>query len=239
MDRGLATVPQLLGCPRGRFFAANVGYLCSDEEQVSLHFRPRTHDAVLAVLDKVDVRAVAALPEADLLDALGLAVDFARYWQPPDEEDLLFAHPDVAAALRPIAQARARIRPVRVHSTPRVYEIGGPADWAHPVDTYPFPVPASRRSEWYYTTGEHLDWFIPDWVAVAADFDAVHLTVHGYLSTPGVAIPLVANSGATVLAGWDPDATFWLRDGVITIDDEPTEWRRTSDRPWAPEPNSP
>ena len=114
-------------------------------------------------------------------------MDFARYWQPPDEEDLLFAHPDVAAALRSIAQARARVRPVRVHGTPRVYEIGGPADWAHLVDTYPF-------------------------------------------SGTGVAIPLVANSGATVLAkSWDPDATFWLRDGVITIDDEPTEWRRTSD----------
>lgn len=341
-------VSQLLACPRGRFFCANVGYLCHDDEQVSLHTRPWTHHAVLSALEKVDIHAVAALPEAALLDALGLAADSARYWQPPDEEDLLFAHPEVVAALRPIARAtlsaphtewwggpvdldrqktvegfrpehgwaepplvnngpdndldrwrvralewearfrrhlamgpgsniggewwstpvpsstrsttreregvgalellleedslgydRARVRPVRVHGTPRVYEVTGPADWTHLVDTYPLPVPASRRSEWYYTTGQYLDWFIPDWAAVAADFDAVHLTVHGYLSTPGIAIPLLAHPGATVLAGWDPDATFWLRHDHITIDDDPTEWRRTPDEPWAPEPNLP
>lgn len=336
-------VSRLLACPRGRFFCANVGYLCRDDEPFPLHRRPGTHHTALDVLGNVDVRAVAALPEAALLDALGLAVDFARYWQPPDEEDLLFAHPDVVAALRPIARAalasphagwwgepvdlgdqrsaegflpehgwadrplvngspadaldrwrhdarewearfrqylaedpdrhiggewwstpgwtpsttrarpgvgavellleedsrdyaRARVRPVRVHGAPRVYEIGGPAGWAHLVDTYPFPVPASRHSDWFDTTGQYLDWHIPDWVAVAADYDAVHLSVHGYLTTPGIAIPLTALAGATVLAGWSPDATYWLRDGVITIDDDPVEWRRphNSPSPWTP-----
>ena len=75
---------------------------------------------------------------------------------------------------------------------------------------------------WYDTTGEYRDWFIPDWVSVAADYDAVHLTMMAYLTTPGIAIPLSANSGATVLAGWDPDATFWIRRNNITVDDDPT-----------------
>ncbi|XGU20220.1 hypothetical protein ACETU7_04255 [Rhodococcus sp. 3Y1] len=57
---------------------------------------------------------------------------------------------------------------------------------------------------------------------MSADYDAVHLTMMAYLTTPGIAIPLSANSGATVLAGWDPDATFWLRSNNITVDDDPT-----------------
>jgi len=116
----------------------------------------------------------------------------------------------------------ARVQPVRIYGAPRIYEITGPQDWANLVDTYPLPVPASRRSVWYDTTGEYRDWFIPDWVSVSADYDAVHLTMMAYLTTPGVAIPLSANAGATVLAGWDPDATFWLRSNNITVDDDPT-----------------
>ena len=46
---------------------------------------------------------------------------------------------------------------------------------------------------------------------VAQNFDAVHLTVAGYLSTAGLAVP-VENDQMTVLAGWDPDQTFWLTD---------------------------
>ncbi|MGR6521052.1 hypothetical protein ACU5JM_05395 [Rhodococcus erythropolis] len=113
------------------------------------------------------------------------------------------------------------MQPVRIYGAPRIYEITGPQDWANLVDTYPLPVPASRRFVWYDTTGEYRDWFIPDWVSVAADYDAIHLTLMAYLTTPGIAIPLSANSGATVLAGWDPDATFWLRSNNITVEGEP------------------
>ena len=40
----------------------------------------------------------------------------------------------------------ARVQPVRIYGAPRIYEITGPQDWANLVDTYPLPVPASRRS---------------------------------------------------------------------------------------------
>lgn len=114
----------------------------------------------------------------------------------------------------------------------RVYEITGPAAWARLVGAYPLQVTASRRGDWYDTTGEYRDWFVPDWPAVAADFDAVHLTVHGHLTTPGNAIPVVGRRGSTVLAGWDPDATSWLRDECISVENEPMEWRRTSESSW-------
>ena len=46
---------------------------------------------------------------------------------------------------------------------------------------------------------------IPDYLAVAEDFDAFHLSVAGYLSTAGRSLPV--GDASTVLAGWDPDET--------------------------------
>ncbi|MFD4180224.1 hypothetical protein [Rhodococcus sp. NPDC058514] len=319
------TASLILGSPRGRFFCANVGYLCSDDERAQLSYRRRWSGDALEVLAAVDVPAIARLSELELLGAMAYAADNAYYWQPPDEQDLMFARPEIVEALRPIARAvvaspharwwsesadlanqrlveksdsrrdrselpprirpaddrlerwnmnvggewwstpmtvrggvpattrartglgalellleedsmgweRARVWPLRIHGAPRVYEITDPAAWVRLVDAYPFAVP-SRRSEWHHTTGVHHDWFIPDWAAVAVDYDAVHLTMTGYLGTPGIAIPLAAQSGATVLAGWDPDATFWLRSGIIAVDDGPTEWNRSADGEWSP-----
>ena len=327
-------VSLVLASPRGRFFCANVAYLCS-----TAPYRPRTPADVLEVIEAVDVRAMSGLSELDLLDALAFATDWARYWQPPDEEDVMFAQPDIVGALHPVAAAvldspltrwwdepvdldnqrmiarlpsnekwpestmpyrsaavgldqwrdhvladearsrtrraerpdnttggewwstplpsaaletsrgrddvgalellleedsfggdEARVWPVSVRSTPRVYEITNPTDWARLVAVYPLPVPESKRSDWFDTTGEYHDWFIPDWAAVADDYDAVHLTLHGYLTTPGLAIPLADNQGATVLAGWNPDATWWLNNGVAHVEDEPALWRWCDDR---------
>lgn len=51
-------------------------------------------------------------------------------------------------------------------------------------------------------------------MAVAADYDAVHLTVAGYVSTAGRALPV--DGACTMLAGWDPDQTFWLT-GTLAV----------------------
>ena len=63
----------------------------------------------------------------------------------------------------------------------------------------------------YRATGRNGRWVVPDWSAVRAITDGVHLSVAGYLSTAGRAVP-VEDDVATVLAGWDADATFWLTD---------------------------
>ncbi len=62
----------------------------------------------------MDIPRVSAFSELDLLWALGMAVDFARYWQPPDDEDVLLADPEVVAALRPIADTVMTAPPSRV-----------------------------------------------------------------------------------------------------------------------------
>ena len=74
---------------------------------------------------------------------------------------------------------------------------------------------------------------MPDWKALAADFDAVHVSVSGYLTSAGIEIPLPERDGATVLAGWGPDVTWWLDPGSIRIDDVPVLWRRDNEW-WVP-----
>ena len=65
---------------------------------------PQSPEHALQVLGAVDIRAIGEMPELEILHCLAYAVDCARYWEPPDEEDLIFVRPEVIAALRPIAQ---------------------------------------------------------------------------------------------------------------------------------------
>ncbi|AXE37635.1 hypothetical protein [Acidipropionibacterium virtanenii] len=107
---------------------------------------------------------------------------------------------------------RTLTAPLLAPTGPRVLEIDGPDDWAGLCAAFPLDVTASRRYVWGEATGRTGGWLMPDWVAVAdSGIDAVHLTVAGYLTTAGRALPVTATH-STVLAGWDPDATFWLVD---------------------------
>ena len=67
-----------------------------------------------------------------------------------------------------------------------------------------------------------------DFAAVAADYDAVHLSVAGYLTIAGRALSV--NDGHTVLAGWDPDQTFWLTE-VLAASGPGTNWLDLDDGP--------
>ncbi|WP_394771301.1 hypothetical protein [Lacisediminihabitans sp.] len=118
----------------------------------------------------------------------------------------------------------ALVTPVAVRPGIRVYEITGAAAWSTLATRYPLDLSLSRRHDWWRTTGEATRWVIPDWEAVSHDFDAVHLTVWGYLCAAGRAI--VAGEAKTVLAGWDPDRTYWLTD-VLAGELPATEWHRT------------
>lgn len=64
-------------------------------------------------------------------------------------------------------------------------------------------------------------------------FDAVHLTVAAYLNTAGRAIP-VEPDAATLLAGWAPDETVWLTDG-LSLEGAATLWRGDRHDGWKPE----
>lgn len=125
-------------------------------------------------------------------------------------------------------QRDALIWAVEVLRPPRIWEIGGGADWVELVRRYPLDVTWSRRHDWYRVTGRVGPWRIPDWAAVSREWDGVHLSVAGYLHTATRALDL-GDGSATLLAGWDPDQTWWLT-GILTADlDSPSRWHATSD----------
>jgi hypothetical protein len=97
---------------------------------------------------------------------------------------------------------------------PRIYEIDGPRSWVELVNRYPLEVTSSRRQDWFRVTGRDGRWHIPDWLAVSEDWDAVHLTVVGYLTTATRLLQTAMATG-TLVTGWDPDQAWWLTD-VLT-----------------------
>lgn len=99
--------------------------------------------------------------------------------------------------------------------------------WERLVTGYPETATATYRHTWAWT-GWDGEWLVPRWPAVAADWDGVHLSVAGYLSTAGRLLP--AGSARTLLAGWNPDETYWLAD-VIASFGEAQAWYNPSRDP--------
>jgi hypothetical protein len=127
----------------------------------------------------------------------------------------------------------ARVEPVAVPSGEAI-EIDGPHAWAALCRRHPLVVTASRRAVWRWTTGREGVWIQPDWSAVAREAVGVHLTVAGYLTTAGKVVDL-GDLGASVLAGWGPDETFWFdevtpaggaEEWIAADSGEPGSWRR-------------
>lgn len=113
--------------------------------------------------------------------------------------------------------------PVRPTRPVRVVEIDDADAWLDLVRRYGIDVTGKRIANWSQASGLDCRWLLPDWSAVADDYDAIHLTVTGYLRCSGRALPIDAGA-ATFLAGWDPDASFWLTD-VLEAGRTPERWR--------------
>ncbi|MGO2037457.1 MAG: hypothetical protein ACTH2U_13345 [Brevibacterium sp.] len=147
---------------------------------------------------------------------------------------------------------RARACRLRLRPESRICEVHRPEDWAELCRRYPLDVTAQQRSDWFETTGRKGRWMIPDWSRVAEEFDGVHVSLAGYLRTAGVVIdvgeasliedspsrPTVGDTddrAASLMAGWNPDTTYWLNDvtsGVAevvewTYDNDADAWRTT------------
>jgi hypothetical protein len=125
---------------------------------------------------------------------------------------------------------------IPVRGAGRTLEIRTPHDWTSLCRRFPLEVTASRRHVWFNTTGRNGRWVIPDWELVAAEWDAVHLTVLGYLSGAGRALHVDAGT-ATVIAGWDPDSTIWLTDVAREWEGPRLTWHRSGQgEPWTQVP---
>lgn len=125
----------------------------------------------------------------------------------------------------------ANLRRLGVPAHLRIMEVRSADDWARLCREHPVDVTPEVRQDWFRTTGRDGTWLIPDWASVAAEYDAVHLTVAAYLSA-GTAIPVDADT-ASVIAGWNPDETYWFTDRVRLVDAvEP--WRFVDHERWEP-----
>jgi len=114
-------------------------------------------------------------------------------------------------------------------------EVRGPEDWAALVAAHPLEVMSARGDFWgAHTALPGRRWFMPDWSAVAGEWDAVHLSIDAWLRTAGVPTPVRAPDGTeawTLCAGWNPGATLWL-----TEQPSPGEaWMMTTEPDWGPE----
>lgn len=117
---------------------------------------------------------------------------------------------------------------IPVRGVGRTYEIRTPQDWTRLCHDHPLDVTASRRHDWYRVTGRDGTWVIPDWEQVARHWDAVHLTTAAYLSAATRELP-VDGERSSMIAGWDPDTTYWLTDSLREWDGPRQLWRRDED----------
>jgi hypothetical protein len=85
----------------------------------------------------------------------------------------------------------------------RVYEIHGPQTWQSLCLAYPAP------SCMAYPRCRSDDLIEPDWQAVSQDWDGVHLSVGGLLTTERVRWGTPGRQ--THLFGWSVESTAWLR----------------------------
>ena len=148
---------------------------------------------------------------------------------PPEVHDALISAWDFFG--QPTSRWLLPVRP-----SARVWNIDGPEDWARLVESYPkvatrphagweLPGPNQHPSDSAMLrsivaqnavrieTGAHV---LPDWVGVAADFDGVHLSWAGFLTSEGY-ISELDSGGVTMMRYWGSERTLWLHD----VFDEP------------------
>lgn len=121
----------------------------------------------------------------------------------------------------------AVVWPLAIADNARIFEVDSPGAWQALVSAYPQSATASYRHTWAWT-GWDGDWLVPRWSAVARDWDGVHLTVAGYLSTAGCPLPI--GTARTMLGGWNPDQTYWLSDALTHAGDA-QPWQNYGDDP--------
>lgn len=123
----------------------------------------------------------------------------------------------------------ATVVPVRGAS--RELEIRSTNGWAEPCRTYPCEVTASRRHDGFRVTGRDGRWLIADWLRVAEDWDAVHLSTFAYLC-PAEMLIEIDEEYASVIGGWGPDSTLWLTDAAREWGQLRQRWVRAPGNDW-------
>jgi hypothetical protein len=115
--------------------------------------------------------------------------------------------------LWPFEETGVTVWSLQIAPHARVLEITGPAQWQALVSRFPRDVTGTHDGEWRYWGGVPGPWRLPDWELVMEHYDGVHITIGGYLAACGLALPV--GDAYTMLAGWIPGATVWMRDLAV------------------------
>jgi hypothetical protein len=145
----------------------------------------------------------------------------AHWWSAPDFAQLTWttsAAGDIPAigfghfidTLWPFEETGVTVWSLQLAPHANVLEITGPTEWQTLVARFPRDVTGTHDGEWRWWGGVPGPWRLPDWERVMEHYDGVHVTIGGYLASCGLALP--AAGGYTMLTGWIPGATVWLRD---------------------------
>ena len=110
----------------------------------------------------------------------------------------------------------ATVQRLQIECRKPVFHITEPGHWAQLCRRYPLEISATMRRNWFETTSRDGLWVQPDWQAVAEDYDGVHLGLGAYLAGAGEIIEVDAER-ASLIAGWNPDETYWFTDAVLRV----------------------
>jgi hypothetical protein len=91
----------------------------------------------------------------------------------------------------------------------KVWELDGPRSWTELCDHYPDDTAQTYRDQWRKWGLAQDRVITPNWQQVAQEWDGVHLSMGGVLTTEGV--PLDVGNGGSMLQGWTCEGTLWLR----------------------------
>lgn len=114
---------------------------------------------------------------------------------------------------QPFKPTGARIFSLEIDPGARVYEVASPEDWRRLVERFPEDATGTHDGEWRDWGGVAGPWLLPDWEEVMAHYDGVHVSAGAFVASCGLALPV--GDAYTMLAGWVPDATLWLRDVAV------------------------
>ncbi|MFN2537308.1 MAG: hypothetical protein ABR549_04040, partial [Mycobacteriales bacterium] len=116
-----------------------------------------------------------------------------RWWSAPTMSGLPVTSrsvPGLAWVEDDLGWASAELLPVVPRRHARVLEVHTPEDWVRLVTTYPLEVSVSRRQDWWRATGAREPLYLPDFRAIARDWDGVHVSTRGYgVSSPSSSSP--------------------------------------------------
>lgn len=98
---------------------------------------------------------------------------------------------------------------MEVDPSARVFEIHGPNDWHNLCVNYPAEGNSGRDAANEPDFSCDPGKLVPDWSQVARDWDAVHLSFGGYLTSEQVRVE--SERGWTYHWAWDHEKTLWLR----------------------------